>query len=490
MAWKKILIADDNENIVKLLELTLSLKKHQIIAAYDGEEALQKARQLLPDLIILDVVMPKLSGFEVLRELKKDSQTKDVPVIMLTCAKDKEDLETGFALGALDYISKPFNLADLTSFVESVLAGGKESIVVHSHVDGKFNIAFIGPSKGKDLLFDSFLSHPQVKVLGYWALPESKAVKEAKDLGINVVQTKEELLKIPGLDLIIDSGSNASSEFVKEADSRKLQILSGRLKNFVSELLEEYQKDIGARQKLTRELIEKQNLVGKLLSRLIKAQEEERRRISIDIHDGITQSLTGILTRVQISQKLLEKKPLEALVQLNEARVMILQNIKETKQIIFNLRPPILDDLGLIHSLENYIKKFSLEHKIKVIFDCNNRSFVIPEMYEISIFRLVQEGLNNIYKHSRSKSAEVRLHFKPNFIDLAIVDEGCGFDFDEIRKKIDDGTSIGLAGMRERVLMFGGNFKVRTCPGEGTAIFITLPAGNGSHGAENRSRKQ
>lgn len=119
---KKVLIADDKPEVVELVRVTLEGEDYQVIDAFDGEEALRKTTKEKPDLIILDVVMPKMDGYEVLGNIKKDPKTKDIPVIMLSAKGQKLDREKGMKLGAIDYIIKPFSPSDLLGKLEKILA--------------------------------------------------------------------------------------------------------------------------------------------------------------------------------------------------------------------------------------------------------------------------------------------------------------------------------------------------------------------------------
>lgn len=118
---KKILIADDRYEVVELVKATLEGEDYQVIDASDGREALEKIKREKPDLVLLDIIMPKMDGFEVLSEVKKDPRTKDIPIIMLTAKGQKVDKEKGKRLGALDYIVKPFSPSRLLIKIEEVL---------------------------------------------------------------------------------------------------------------------------------------------------------------------------------------------------------------------------------------------------------------------------------------------------------------------------------------------------------------------------------
>ena len=120
---KKILIADDRSEVVELVKVTLEGEGYRTIDASDGREALEKIRKEKPDLVLLDIVMPKMDGFEVLSQLKKDPVLKEIPIIMLTAKGQKPDQEKGRRLGAQDYIAKPFSPSALLKRIEEILAG-------------------------------------------------------------------------------------------------------------------------------------------------------------------------------------------------------------------------------------------------------------------------------------------------------------------------------------------------------------------------------
>lgn len=122
MACKKILVADDNRDIVDMCRLILKKEKFQVIVAYDGDEALEKAFQEKPDLILLDVMMPKMDGFKVCESLRGDPRTKDTPIVMLTMKDQPDDKARGLGLGADEYLTKPLELDKLLEMVKERLS--------------------------------------------------------------------------------------------------------------------------------------------------------------------------------------------------------------------------------------------------------------------------------------------------------------------------------------------------------------------------------
>lgn len=121
MATKKILLVDDEPDFVDVLRTRLEAHKYKVIPAYDGEEALEKTREEKPDLIILDIILPKINGFDVCRKLKIDDNYKDIPIIMLTAKFQKSDIEFGKAMGAEAYMTKPFEPQALLEKIQELL---------------------------------------------------------------------------------------------------------------------------------------------------------------------------------------------------------------------------------------------------------------------------------------------------------------------------------------------------------------------------------
>jgi len=130
----KILVCDDERHIVRLIQVNLERQGYQVVTAYDGKEGLEKVRSEKPALCVLDVMMPYMDGFEVLKALRKDAATMDLPVIMLTAKAQDKDVFEGYHYGADMYLTKPFNPAELISFVKRIAQGGGNAS------DGRFEL--------------------------------------------------------------------------------------------------------------------------------------------------------------------------------------------------------------------------------------------------------------------------------------------------------------------------------------------------------------
>lgn len=214
------------------------------------------------------------------------------------------------------------------------------------------------------------------------------------------------------------------------------------------------------------ELKQKHNLAIKV----IQAQEDERGRVSREIHDGPAQSIANLVFRVELAQKLMDKDLSKAKKELKDLKKSIRLSMQEVRRIIYNLRPMSLDDLGLIPTLNRYIDRYIDQTGIIINFNVSGTEKRLPKAYEVTIFRLIQEGLNNIHKHSNASSGRVRLDYASNEINLLVSDDGVGFESDEIEEE-----KYGLMSMEERCKLLGGSLSLESKKNQGTTIKINLP---------------
>lgn len=204
---------------------------------------------------------------------------------------------------------------------------------------------------------------------------------------------------------------------------------------------------------------------------IIEAQEEERKRISREIHDGPAQMLANILLRSELVERAYKKGNAEsALEEMKSVRKMVRSSLYEVRRIIYDLRPMALDDLGLIPTLKKYVDTIADYEKTKIEFKMIGEEKRLDQKYEVALFRLVQESLQNAIKHAAAKLIQIKVEITNNNITLLIKDNGKGFDTTQKKDK-----SFGLIGMRERVEMLDGKLEIKSSIGKGTSIIIQVP---------------
>ena len=206
--------------------------------------------------------------------------------------------------------------------------------------------------------------------------------------------------------------------------------------------------------------------------RILEAQEEERRRLSREIHDGPAQLLANVLIRSDLVIKVFnEQGPDRALNEIRSLKEMIRGALYEVRRIIYDLRPMALDDLGLVPTLKKYLQTVEEYHyPIRIRFVHLGESKRLPPKYEVALFRIIQESVTNALKHAKANEITVKLEIQKDQVTAVVKDDGIGFD-PEIKK---DG-SFGILGMKERVSLIEGNFSIESQVNQGTVVTIRVP---------------
>lgn len=210
--------------------------------------------------------------------------------------------------------------------------------------------------------------------------------------------------------------------------------------------------------------------------KVLKAQEAERKRIARDMHDGPTQNLSNLLLKTELCIKLMDKDIDRTKLELNTLKLLIRATIDDTRRLIHNLRPMSIDDLGLIPTMDRMIDEIQseLDMDIDVEYqrDLNLR---VDPIVILTIYRISQEAMNNIKKHSKATSVKFNLELEESFIVLNIRDNGVGFNIDDIELYHEDNRGFGISMMRERTILLGGHFQLCSTPDAGTDIIVKLP---------------
>jgi two-component system sensor histidine kinase DegS len=217
-----------------------------------------------------------------------------------------------------------------------------------------------------------------------------------------------------------------------------------------------------------------------LAAGIIKAQEEERRRVAREIHDGPAQSLANLVFRLEVCEKLLAAERLPELRgELAELKGLIKGSLQEVRKIIFDLRPMALDDLGLVPALRRYLEGLEEREGLVVNLAVFGQEVRLASAVEVGLFRIIQEALHNVSKHARAASARVTLTYGQEQLLLSVRDDGRGFDLREVERGGRAGGHFGLISMRERAELLGGRFEVKSAPGQGTRITLAVPITEG-----------
>lgn len=367
-----ILIVDDDQTIIEMLTSVLEGEGYRTLAANMGEAAIVLCEQAAPDLILLDVMMSDMNGFDTCRRLKKLQTTKEIPVIFMTALTAIEDKVEGFKVGGVDYVTKPLA-------IDEVLAR------INNHI---------------------------------------------------FIRNIHKLL---------------------ESQNRLLQ------------------QEVADRK-------QKESHIRTLSLKLMKAQEDERRRISFDLHDEIAQDLAMLKISVDTAlkgQKEVPEATREMISRFSKALKAIITSVRE---LAYNLRFPLLEEFGLVTTVSRLSEDFSKKSGLRIDFVYSEAIKVRFDVdTEINLLRLVQEALNNIRKHAHASFVRIELALASSKIELRIEDDGRGFDVNDCLIAAEDWKSMGLQSMKERISLLGGEFHIQSSPLHGTKLFITVPVMQGDN---------
>lgn len=214
-----------------------------------------------------------------------------------------------------------------------------------------------------------------------------------------------------------------------------------------------------------------------LSAQIIRAQEEERFRVSREIHDGPAQDMANLLYQASICERLVDVSPDEAKEGLQELRRQIRGCLTDVRQIIFDMRPMSLDDLGLVPALRQLILKMRERGILDASLKVEGNEQPVAKHAEVGLFRIVQESLNNVNHHAGTKKAKVQLLFTDTTLAVLVSDEGEGFDMDSLQETQQDSEGeghFGILGMRERARILGADLDISSVKGKGTRVHFKM----------------
>ncbi|HJR79129.1 MAG TPA: response regulator [Anaerolineales bacterium] len=348
-----ILIVDDDPSARETLIAMLESENYRLEIARDGFQTLQIIDHIQPDLILLDVMMPGMDGFEVCRRIRSTPQVAEVPILILTALDDRGSLLQGIESGADDFLTKPVDRQELLARVRTITR------------------------------------------------------------------------------------------------------------------LNRYQTLMAQRENL-----------HKMAERVIAAQEEERQRISRELHDDLGQALTTHLLALRTLQEDLTSHPKELFEHLQALYDQTYEILGKIRRLAKDLRPPVLDTLGLRLAMQTYCTEFTRRTNLPVSFEMDPSLPVLPDMYNITLYRVLQEALTNILKHAEASQVWVDLSVEDRMITLTVQDDGHGFITGE-----SPSNGIGLAGLQERLTLAGGKLKLSSTPKRGTILSAQFPLSD-DHGTQ------
>ncbi len=224
---------------------------------------------------------------------------------------------------------------------------------------------------------------------------------------------------------------------------------------------------------LEEHLAERNSKLHAFAVELIRAEEDQRARIARELHDGLGQLMTAVNIELQLLD---EAAPDSVRGRIQEVRLLAAQVVAEMRRISHELRPAILDDLGLSEAVRALIERMTRHSGLRIECQMSGNVDLIPADAVIACYRLVQEALNNVVRHAQANAVEVRLERAGNRLTVSVIDDGRGIDYDPAAPEAARDGHFGLHGLQERIRAIGGTFRfVRSAAHAGTEIRAELP---------------
>jgi PAS domain S-box-containing protein len=454
-----ILIVDDDPIGREMLAVLLAPQGYRLIFATDGAEALSQAALLLPDLVLLDAMMPKIDGFEVCRRLRTDPLLGEVPVIMLTALDNRESRLQAIEAGADDFISKPFDRIELQARVCTITRlnryrrllaeRAKFARVIELAPDGMLIVDANGAIVLANSAMGQLLGTPQTADL-FGQHIAKHIIPEQRE------QCSAQLRRV-------------TNDPAMVARFETMLICQGGMRLPVEMHVGSFVWDgQPAAQIVARDITERKR--AELL-------EGERHHIAYELHDGLAQIVTSTHQHLQAFASRYHPRTPQGRADLDRAMDLAQRAVREVRRVIGGLRPTALDDFGLAAALQMHVASLRADG-----WEMTYRQTIdherLPPAIETVVFRVAQESLTNIRKHAQTTRAHMELDRLGSELRLSVEDWGCGFDSAMLGDSAGLGEHIGLRGMRERIALLGGQWSIDSRPGHGTRVVAIIPLSN------------
>lgn len=237
-----------------------------------------------------------------------------------------------------------------------------------------------------------------------------------------------------------------------------------------------------ALERMRRALVQDE-LLGRLLKKVIAAQEEERKRLARELHDETSQQLTALGIQIDMIARAVPSAPPAAAARLAEAKTLVGRMIDDLHRVIYDLRPSMLDDLGLLPAIKWYAERRLVSRGLTVQFEFPEGPLDLPAESRIAVYRVVQEALSNVERHAQAETVLVACDVADDTLTIEIEDDGVGFRPEDMTHPRESGQGLGLLGMRERLSLIGGSCTIESSPGQGTRLIVRVPLPSGATAA-------
>ncbi len=486
-----ILIVDDDAMVRRSLQAILEHAGHICRCAADGVEGLEMLRAEDCDVALIDMHMPRLDGLGLLAGMRQ-AQVQAVPLVLTGFGEVASAVEA-MKLGAFDYLTKPPDYQELTrataravehsrtrrrARIMEELAAQWEATFdacpdLMAVLDPGFRLLRCNQALAQRLKIAKveLVGQPFAKILGDDADQQSLF-----DPTVNSPQTVEAHCPRLDGDFIItlaplrnSAGQIFGAVYVARDITEQKQAEQAR-----TELLNREQIARRETDRILEETQKREQQLRALASELSCTEDRERRKLALSIHDSLGQLLSVVRLKLTALHHEAEnqQRPAGGLVEILQ---LVDQLIQQARGLTFDLYPAMLDDLGLVPTLQWYRSQYGQQTGIKVEVAELGRPLALSTPVRTYLFRAVKELLHNVAKHARAKQVVLNVHWQHEGVRLVVVDDGCGVETSPLAGINGAPKGLGLVGIRERIASMGGSLTFESWPGRGTQVILEIP---------------
>jgi PAS domain S-box-containing protein len=475
-------VIDDNLDFLKVVELLLVKEKFIVSTAHDGLGCMNAIRAEIPDVILLDVLLPDTTGNNICKIIKSSPEYSMIQIILISGIKNSsKDISAALALGAVDYIVKPVRNSELLKRIEIAIKFQKaEKALVES--EKRFRLLYENaPLSYQSLSAEGNLidvNPTWLSTLGY----EREEVI-GKYLGDFMTPESTEILKIR-FPLVIKEGRIEQAEFeMKRKDGSSLFVsYDGKIGydefgNFKQ--IHCIFTDITDRKHAEAELKTSKDQLKKFTTHLLSIQEEEKILLATQLDNEMNQILFALKMDIGLLKKKVKSEKMNAetddfIQKLDHAYDLVGISINSSMKFMGTLRNEVLYLVGFVDAVKSHTSDFQTKHNIITEFECNISTLNLNRQKSTSLFRIFENATSNVVQHSKASKMGVKLFLNGDKLTLQIWDNGIGID----PEKQSNPNSTGLIFMKERAHLLNGELQVESLKGEGTCVRVILPYQN------------
>jgi len=500
-----VVIVDDQPYIRKFLRRVLARRGHRILDAGNGEDALMLCGTVHPDILIADLLMPGVDGYELVRRLRSQRDTAETRVIFFTGLPEASEAQSlAQQCGVHQVLLKPASPAAILQAVDFALAAEPPAVTLsdagfdreHAQVLGEVLLRKTDElASVHSRLADSERQYREM----FEGHPEPMWVLDAQSLaflGVNDAATlhygysREEFLAQSILDIVPQEEIEAaitlfqrtgtgplsvvgvSRHFRKDGALIEVELTTHKLAFDGRPAYSVLAHDVTERNRYEQSLRKSQEQLRLLAGRLQKVREDERAHLARELHDDLGQSLTAIKMNLSWLSAHPGVPPETVSARIVSSMDLADRTIGAVRRLASDLRPGVLD-LGLQAAIEWQIEEFRYHADIRCELELAPDEIPLNPDQQVTLFRIFQETLTNVARHSRADLVTTRLTVEGGQVILAVQDNGRGITPGEMAKR----SSLGLLGMRERVMSLGGSIEIEGRHGAGTLVRVSVPVG-------------